>query len=189
MTIKKSNVQINLVRDEILTTNSSIDITTSPNADVDSVIKSIGVPGIDGKVSPTRQRGGFVWTAEKKGLPPGRHKLVIDPIVDAKSQKLSDPIEIPFTVITTNSKIESKLLIGSFVRIKLVNNGVERLPNDKISEMEYIEFYKAIDRENGKPVSFEFDNKGERVDGEKILDNHRKKLDSKLGRYIQHFFR
>lgn len=181
MAKEKSNVLVNLVRDEILTANSSISITTSPNADVNLVIRSIGVQGVDGKVSQARQKGGFVWTAEK-GLPPGRHKLVIDPIVDAKSQKLSNPIEIPFTVIATNSKIESKLLIGSFVRIKLVENGVERLPNDKILDTEYIEFYKATDRKSGKPVSFEFDQKGKLVDGEKILENHRKKMDSIFGK-------
>ena len=181
MTKEKSNVWVNLVRDEILITNSSISITTPLNANLDSVIRSIGVPGVDGKVSQTRQKGGFVWTAEN-GLPSGRHKMVIDPIVDAKSQKLSDPIEITFTVITTNSRIESNLLIGSFVRIKLVQNGVERLPNDKISDKDYIEFYKAIDRKSGKPVSFEFDQKGNRVDGEKILENHRSKLNSKYGK-------
>ncbi|MFO7668191.1 MAG: S8 family serine peptidase [Bacteroidales bacterium] len=181
MAKEKSNVLVNLVRDEILTTNSSIDIITPRNADVNSVIRSIGVPGVDGKVSPARQGGGFVWTAEH-GIPPGRHKLVIDPIVDAKSQKLSDSVEIPFTVIATNSKIKSNLLIGSFVRIKLIENGVERLPNDKIPDMEYIEFYKATDRKSGKPLSFEFDHKGNPVDGEKILENYRKKLVSKYGK-------
>ena len=181
MAKEKNNVLVNLVRDEILTTNSSIEIITPLNADLESVKKSIGVQNIDGKVTPTRQKGGFVWTAEK-GLPPGQHKLVIDPIVDAKSQKLSNPIEIPFTVIATNSKIESNLIIGSFVRIKLVENGIERMPNEKISDNEYIEFYKAIDRKSGKPVSFEFDHKGKRVDGEKMLEIHRKKLDSKFGK-------
>ncbi len=181
MANEKSNLQVNLVRDEILTTNSSIDITTSPNADVDSVIRSIGVQGIDGKVSPTRKKGGFTWKAEK-GLTPGRHTLVIDPIVDSKSHKLSDSIAIPFTVIATNSKVDSTLLIGSFVRLKLVKNGVERLPNDKVPDTEYLEFYKATDRKSGLPVSFEFDHKGKRVEGEKILEGHRKKLASKFGK-------
>ena len=181
MANEKSNVLVNLVRDEILTTNSSIEITTTANADTERVIRSIAVPDVDGKVSPTRRRGGFIWTAVQ-GLPPGRHKLVIDPIVDAKSQKLSNSMEIPFTVIATNSKIEGNLLIGSFVRIKLVENGVERLPNDKISDTGYIEFFKATDRKSGKPVSFEFDQNGRRVDGERILEEHRQKLNSKFGK-------
>lgn len=181
MAKEKNNVQVNLIRDEILTANSSIDIITSPDADADSVIRSIGVQGVEGKVSPTRRRGGFVWKAVDE-MPPGRHKFVIEPVVDTKSKKLSDSIEIPFTVIATNSKIENKLLIGSFVRIKLVENGIERLPNGKIQDTEYIEFFKAVDRKSGMPVSFEFDNKGNRVDGEKILENHRQKLASQFGK-------
>lgn len=177
----KSNLQVDLVRDEILTTDSSIDITTSPNADVNSVIRGIGVQGIDGKVSPTGKKGGFTWKAEK-GLTPGRHTLVIEPIVDSKSHKLSDSIAIPFTVIATNSKVESNLLINSFVRLRLIENGVERLSNDKIPETEYLEFYKATDRKSGLPVSFEFDHRGKQVEGEKILENHSKKLDSKFGK-------
>ncbi|MCG6187894.1 S8/S53 family peptidase [Maribellus maritimus] len=178
---KESNVLVSLVRDEILTTNSSIEITTVANADADRVIRSIAVQGVDGKVSPTRRRGGFVWSAEN-GLPPGQHRLVIDPLVDAKSQKLSDPLEIPFTVVATNSKIAGNLQINSFVRIKLVEDGVERLPGDKISDVEYIEFFKATDRKSGRPLSFEFDHKGKRVDGEKVLEEHREKLNSKFGK-------
>ena len=83
---------------------------------------------------------------------------------------------------STNSKIGNKFLIGSFVRIKLVENGIERLPNDKIPDTKYIEFYKAVDRKSGMPISFEYDNKGNRVDGEKILENHRQKLDSQYGK-------
>ena len=181
MAKEKNNLRVNLVHDEILTTNSSIDITTSPNADFDSVLRSIAVQGADGKVSPTRKIGGFKWAAEKE-LIPGRHKLVIEPIVNSKSQKLSDTMEIPFTVIATNAKIDNRLLIGSFVRLKLVENGVERLSNDKIPDTEYIEFYKATDRKSGRPVSFEFDQNGKPVDGEKVLEGHRKKLNSKFGK-------
>ena len=181
MATETKNLQVDLVRDEILTTNSSIDITTSPNADLESVLRGIAVQGTDGKVSPTRKKGGFKWTTEK-GLSPGQHKLVIEPIVNSKSQKLSDSMEIPFTVIATKAKIDSQLLIGSFVRVKLIENGVERLPNDKIPDTEYVEFYKATDRKSGKPVSFEFDHNGKPVDGEKILEGHRKKLNSKFGK-------
>lgn len=181
MAKETNNVQVNLVRDEILTTNSSIDITTSSNADFDSVLRSIGVQGVDGRVSPTRKKGGFKWAAEK-GLTPGQHKLVIEPIVNSKSQKLSDTMEIPFTVIATKAKIDKKVFIGSFVRVKLVENGVERLSSDKIPDTEYLEFYKATDRKSGRPVSFEFDHNGKPIDGEKILEGHRKKLNSKFGK-------
>lgn len=181
MAEEKSNLQVNLVRDEILTSHSAIDITTSPNADVDSVVRGVAVRGTDGKVISTRIKGGFKWTSEK-GLSPGQHTLVIQPIVNSKSQKLSESLEIPFTVVATNAKVPNNLLIGSFVRLKLVENGVERLSNDKIPDTDYIEFYKATDRKSGKPVSFEIDHKGKQVDGEKILEGHRKKLNSKFGK-------
>lgn len=181
MAKKTNNLQVNLVRDEILTTNSSIDIVTSSNADFESVLRSIAVQGVDGRVSPTRKKGGFKWAAEEV-LTPGQHKLVIEPIVNSKSQKLSNAMEIPFTVIATKAKIDKQLLIGSFVRLKLVENGVERLSSDKIPDTEYLEFYKATERKSGRPVSFEFDHNGKPVDGEKVLEGHRKKLNSKFGK-------
>lgn len=177
----EKNVLVELTRDEILTTNSSIEINVSRDADTVSVIKSIGVQGVNGRVTPTRKSGNFVWSAEN-GIPPGKHKLTIEPIVNSKSQKLSDTIVIPFTVIATNSKVDSNVRIGSFVRLKLVENGVERLPNDKIADEAFIEFYKAIDRKRGLPISFEFDQNGRKVDGEKILESHRSKLNSKYGK-------
>lgn len=181
MANNKNNVVVELTRDEILTTNSSIEINVSRDADMNSVVRSIGVHGVDGRVTPTRKSGNYVWSAEN-GLPPGKHTLTVEPIVNSKSQKLSDSIVIPFTVVATNSKVDSNMLIGSFVRLKLVENGVERLPIDKISEEGYIEFYKAIDRKKGLPVSFEFDQNGKEVDGEKILESHRAKLNSKFGK-------
>ncbi len=176
-----NNVRVNLVRDEILTANSSIEIIVSAEANADLVIRSIGVPGVEGKVTLNRRKSSFEWTAVH-GLPPGRHKLVIEPVVNKKFQKLSDTIEIPFSVVATNSKIGNKHIIGSFVRIKLVENGVERLPNDKIPDTPYIEFFKAVERDRGMPVSFEYDHTGKQVDGEKILEEHRMKLNSKFGK-------
>ncbi|GGW39372.1 S8 family serine peptidase [Arenibacter certesii] len=178
---EKNKVRVNLVRDEILTTNASIEFIVPSNADMDVVIRSIGVQGIDGKVTPTRKRDGYRWTSEK-GLSPGQHKLVIEPISNSKSQKLSDAMEIPFTVIATKAEIDNRLIIGSFVRIKLVENGVERLSNYKFKDTNYLEFFKATDRKSGKPVSLEFDHNGKAVDGEKILEDHRKKLNSKFGK-------
>ncbi|WP_149302876.1 S8 family serine peptidase [Pareuzebyella sediminis] len=177
----KSNILVSIVRDEILTTNSSIEITIPSNADAESISRSIGVIDVDGRVSPTRKKGGYVWRSEN-GLPPGRHKLIVEPLIDGKSQKISETLEIPFTVIATQAKINKNALIGSFVRLKLVEKGVERLPIHEISDSEFIEFYKAIDRKTGKPVAFEFDHNGKRVDGEKLLAKHREKIQSKFGK-------
>lgn len=178
---EKSNVLVELTRDEILTTNSSIDILTSPDADTESVMRSIGVKGVDGKVSPTRRRGGFVWQAIN-GLPPGKHVLTIEPIVDRKSRKLNESIVIPFTVISTRAKVDNNVMIGSFVRLKLIEDGVERLSNEEIGDEKYIEFYKGIDRKKLAPIAFEFDQNGKKVDGEKLLASHRSKLNSKFGK-------
>lgn len=177
---EKNPVQVSIVRDEILTTNSSIQITTSAKADLKTMARGIGVLNVDGQVK-SRGKGRFYWNAEN-GLPPGRHNLVIEPVVDRKSQKLSDPMEIPFTVVATNAKIERNLRIGSFVRVRMVENGVERLPNDKIPDGEYIEFIKAVNLRNSRPVTRAYNQKGQRVNGEAILDKHRQKLASKLGK-------
>lgn len=174
-------IQIDLVRDEILTTYPTITINVPKKADPEFVARSVGVLGVDGKVRATRSRGRFRWAPEAD-IPPGRYKLVVEDLADRDSRRISGRLEVPFTVVTTVAKIPDRVRIESFVRIRLSDEGTERLGTDSLPKGKYIDFVKATDRRSGKPVALEFDQDGEQVDGEAMLAEHQKALASRVGK-------
>ncbi len=172
--IEDNRVHINLVRDEILTTKSSITFNVPPNADPDYVARAVGVRGIDGKVTSTRKKGQYKWSHEEE-ITPGQYTFVVEALADKKSRRISEPVEIPFTVVATEAKISDSLRIESFVRLRLNDKGVERLSSDSTPKSGYIDFIKATNRKNDEPVAIEFNDKGNKVDGEELLTEHMKK--------------
>ena len=174
-------VNVDLVHDEILTTQQTIAIEAPAQADPDFVARAVGVLGVDGQVRSTRGRGRFAWSPEAE-IPPGRYTLVVEALADKKSQRLSEPVEIPFSVVATPAKIPDKLRIESYVRVRLGAKGVERLRTDSLPGGNYIDFIKATDRRSGEPVALSFDQDGRSVDGEARLEEHQKSLVAKLGK-------
>jgi hypothetical protein len=174
-------VQIDLVRDEILTTHPTITIDVPAEADPEFVARAVGVLGVDGQVRATRGKGRFRWAPEAD-IPPGRYTLVVEALADRDSRRISEPVEVPFTVVATAAKIPDRVRIESFVRVRLGAEGVERLGTDSLPGGEYIDFVKATDRRSGEPVALAFDPDGRQVDGEARLAEHQKSLASKLGK-------
>lgn len=174
-------VQIDLVRDEILTTHPTITLDVPLHADPDFLARAVGVLGVDGLVRPTRAKGRFRWEPEVD-IPPGRYKLVVEALTDKDSRRISEPVEVPFTVVATAAKIPSRVRIESFVRVRLGAKGVERLGADSLPKGEYFDFVKATDRRSGEPVALAFDQEGRQVDGEARLAEYQKERASRLGK-------
>ena len=141
----------------------------------------LGVPGVDGQVRATRGKGRFRWAPEAD-IPPGRYTLVVEALADRDSRRISEPVEVPFTVVATAAKIPEQVRIESFVRVRLGAKGVERLRRRFVARGEYIDFVKATERRSGEPVALAFDQDGRQVDGEARLAEHQKALASKLGK-------
>lgn len=175
--MKNNRVQVDLVRDEILNTKSSITINVPAETDPDYVVRAVGVRGIDGKVAATRKKGQYRWSPEED-IPPGSYTLVVEALADRKSQRVSETVEVPFSVVATGAKISDTVRIESFVRLLLNDKGVERLGTDSRPKAGYIDFIKATNRKTGEPVAIEFNEKGSKVDGEALLTEHMKKLRS-----------
>ena len=174
-------VQIDLVRDEILTTHPTITLDVPAQADPEFVARAVGVRGVDGEVRATRGKGRFRW-APQADIPPGRYTLVVEALADRESRRISEPLEVPFVVVATAAKIPDQARIESFVRVRLGARGVERLGTDSLPRGEYIDFVKATDRRSGEPVALAFDQDGRQVNGEARLAEHQKALASKLGK-------
>ncbi|HUF10342.1 MAG TPA: S8 family serine peptidase [Rhodothermales bacterium] len=174
-------VIVDLVRDEILTTQQAIAIEVPAQADPDFVARAVGVPGVDGQVRSARGRGRFVWAPDAE-IKPGRYSFVVEALADKKSQRLSEAVEVPFSVVASPAKIPDKLRIESYVRIRLSSKGIEPLDARSLPGGNYIDFVKATDRRSGEPVALEFDQDGRAVDGEAKLEEHQKSLAAKMGK-------
>ncbi|MGH7491836.1 MAG: S8 family serine peptidase [bacterium] len=179
--IEAGGVQVDLLRDEILTTHPTITIDVPVQADPEFVARAVGVLGIDGQVRATRAKGRYRW-APQADIPPGRYKMVVEALADKNSRRISAPIEVPFSVVATAAKIPDRVRIESFVRARLNANGVERLSADSLPGGRYLDFVKATDRQSGEPVALAFNQDGREVDGEALLADHLKALADKLGK-------
>ncbi|MCZ6457308.1 MAG: S8 family serine peptidase [Actinobacteria bacterium] len=159
---------IDLVRDEILTTQPSITIQVPPRVAAEGVPRAVGVIGAEGTLGPTRARGTYRWTP-RAALDPGRYTLVVEPMTDRASQPVTASVEVPFTVVDIAGKIPPRLRVESFTRVRLRSGGVERLPIDATARGRFYEFVKATDRRTGKPVALAFDQDGNKVNGDRVL--------------------
>lgn len=169
------NVQIDLVRDEILSQRPTITVDVPSEADPELIPRSIGVPGVDGQVQATRGKGRYRWTPDHE-IPPGRYTFVVEPLADKEWHKVSDLVEVPFTVVATRAEISDRMRIESFTRVRLRPEGNERLPTDVVPRGNYVDFVKATDRRTGEPVAIALDQEGNEVEGEEMLAEQQKEI-------------
>jgi Subtilase family len=176
-----ASVHVDLVRDEILTRRPTVEVDVPANADPDLVRRAVGVLGADGSVRPTRRKGRYRWTAGDE-LAPGRHVLVVEPLADGRSRRLTDAVEIPFLVVATRAELPGRVRVESFTRVRLGSDGPVRLPTGTLPRGDYLDFVKATDRRSGEPVALAFDQDGREVDGEALLEEHLTGLAAKRGK-------
>ena len=179
-------VQADIVRDEIFTARPTFTMDVPAEADPELVARAVGVRSVsaravDGKVRATRGKGRYRWSPTAD-IPPGRYTLVIEALVDKESRRVSQTLEVPFTVVATLAKVPERVRLESFVRVRLAADGVERLGVDSIPKGDYIDFMKATDRRSGEPVPLAYDQSGKPVDGEARLLEHLKAQGAKLGK-------
>ena len=174
-------VHIELVRDEILTTSSSISIRVPATADPNYVARAIGVPGQEGQVHRLPGEGEYVWSPRTK-LRPGRYSFVVEALADAGAQRITEPLVIPFQVVATRAVIPAPLRVESYVRIRLLPGGFERLRTDALPEGDYVDVLKAADRRSGTPKRIGFDHDGRAVNAEQQVRDHQREVASANGK-------
>lgn len=174
-------VRVDIVRDEIFTARPTFTVDVPAEADPDFVARAVGVRGVDGKVLATRGKGRYRWSPTAD-VPPGRYTLVVEALVNKASRRVSEALEVPFSVVATLAKVPERVRMESFARVRLTAEGVERLATDSLPKGEYIDFVKAADRRSGEPVALAYDQSGKPVDGEARLLEHLKAQGAKLGK-------
>jgi len=176
-----TQVNVDLVRDEVLIGRPSIAISTPAGADADTVRRAVAVQGVDGEVRATRGKGRFTWSPPA-ALAPGRYQLVVEPLADRAGKKLSDAVRVPFTVVASKASLPSNVRVESFSRVRLGTDGSERLPTDELPRGNYVDFVKATDRKSGAPVELAFDQDGRRIEAAPLLVGNERAVLTKAAR-------
>ncbi|HEY5727909.1 MAG TPA: hypothetical protein VIV08_04790, partial [Acidimicrobiia bacterium] len=115
-------VHVDLVRDEVLTAGTSIGFTVPEGADTAELGRKVIVDGAAGSIGATRGSGQFRWVPPSE-MRAGRYRLVVEALTDSRSRRLTEPIEIPFTVIDTVAKVPTRLRVQGFGRVRFGDDG------------------------------------------------------------------
>jgi hypothetical protein len=176
-------VHVDLVDDEILTTLTPITFEVPDAADTRELGRLVSVSGVVGAITRARAKKNVFRWSPPKDIAPGRYRLVAESLTDERAKRLTERLEIPFTVVDTAAKIPSRLRLESFTRIRLRDGGgVERLTAGARPPGDYVEFFKATDRRSGRPVELAFDQDGAELDPASVVAEYRKRTIERHGR-------
>ncbi len=126
---------------------------------------------------------GRVVQVSTKDLAPGAYELHVGELLDTKGGRVADPTTLPFVVGALVGRVPDELRVEHVVHLAVGELAVRRLsPGDKPVDGErYVEILKAVHREKGEAVDLAFDEGGERVDAEALLDEVHRRRAERLG--------
>lgn len=119
-------------------------------------------------------------------LQPGAHELVVGELSSPTGKPIGSPMRIPFFVSDSKASIPSRLRVESMTRLVVGELGVSRVSSAARPAGAFIELMKAVDRRSGKPVQLAFDQRGRRVDAERVFDTLRRRRQREFGKLHPH---
>ena len=160
---------IDLLPDELIFTNSEIVLETRNKVNRESLEEAVGVRGVPGRVSLSRDRLRITWTPDEEATP-GWHDFVVDSLVSDDGDVISPGGRIRFGLVRSQARIPRNVAVESMVRLRIRGSNVTRLdPFVDRQRGTYVELLKASDRRTGAPVRLAFDETGSRVDADEVL--------------------
>lgn len=170
---------VGLQRDQFLFPGSTVTIEAPAPLDADAARRSIGVARADNAVKVARRRA--TWTPPAD-LPPGRHVLQIGPLISTDGKQMSGAVSIPFNFVRSAGRVPDTVAIESIVRVRVTANGPQRLPLAGTPRGKFLEIMKGTDRRRSAPVSLAFNERGRRVDADRVLRDAEQARAKKLGK-------
>lgn len=176
------SLHVDLAHDEIVTAGTSITMEVPDGTDTSELGRMVVVAGAAGAVRATRVARQFRWSPPED-MRAGHYQLVVESLTDERSRRVTERVEIPFTVVDTVAKIPRRLRVESFSRVRLGEDGrTERLALEGAPRGHYFEFFKCIDRRTGRPVELAFDQDGTEADPDAVVAEHRKRTLDRYGK-------
>ena len=115
-------------------------------------------------------------------LPPGYHTLVVGELMSRQGKHLWDGGVVPFFDSDSRAKVAPSIRVESILRLRVERLGTVRLSAAKRPEGPYIEIMKAVNRRTGRPVELAFDQRGKRIDADKVFATIRKNREASFGK-------
>lgn len=169
-----TNVRLSFTPGEIITAGAALELRTTSAVDPQSAQSSVRLRR-DGRPAPTTvtvaERGGTVQVSTDT-LDPGMYELVVDELLDTSGRRLAEPHAVPFIVGALTGSVPRELRVEHVVHLSVAELGVTRLaPGQRPTDGgRYVEMVKAVHRETSEVADLAFDESGERVDGDLLLD-------------------
>ena len=166
-----ADVSFNIAAGEVLQPQSTIEVTASRPIDPRSAQGAIRVSRGCSSVAAAVDlaKGGRVARVRTEGLEAGAYVLTVSELLDRKGGRLSGRAEIPFSVVPISGKLPDGHRAEHVVRLQINELDVTRLAPGERSENGWVDVVKAVQHESGAPVDLAFDERGERVEVDKLL--------------------
>jgi hypothetical protein len=150
---------------EVVLRGTSITLSTRTKLAEDEH-RSASVLGHRVPVSLSDDRKSLVF--DTSTLPAGRHVLRADGLTMATGAKLPS-YELEFVVVDSRAPIPEGVALHHATRISVDDLEIRRLAMDGIPDGAYVDVFKAEERGSSKPVQLAFDERGRKVDVDKLL--------------------
>ncbi len=159
------------VADGIVAAGSSIELTLPAPIDPQSAQGAIRVVRGCEQIKAHIQldKRGRVVTVRLDESTVGSCELVVSELLSTKGERIVEHYRLPFAVVPITGKIPRDLRVEHAVRLFIGELNVVRLGPGETTRGGYVDVVKAVHRTKGSPVELAFDERGERVDIDKLL--------------------
>jgi hypothetical protein len=185
MSAEEGAVRISISAGEVVSPNTRIEITSKKPMDPRSAQGAIRVHGV--RASVTLASRGRVARVSTQNLRPGAYELVIDELLDTGGTRLVDYQRVPFLVVELPTELPGNLRVEHMARVRMEETELRRLDHFRF-EAPFVDFYKAVERESGKPTELAFDHEGRSVNPAKLLAEVAARRKERFGRIHETLF-
>jgi hypothetical protein len=141
-----------------------------------------GVAVLGETPSVTASEDGRAVVVDTSDLPPGRHRLMVSELAEARSGARLAPVTVDFVVVGTDAPLPEDLVVRHAVRLRVDDLDVTRLAMDTAVRGPYVDAFKAVSRKGRRPVQLAFDDLGNIVDLDGVLAGVAKRRLERFGK-------
>jgi hypothetical protein len=165
---KSTDLTVSIAPNEIVFPNVSITIESRQPLDPESAQGGIVLKEMRAKVRMSR--GDRMATLRPdEMLVPGHYTLLIGGLLNKKRQGIGEEFQIPFFVTDSRAKIPATTRVESMQRLRMHDLGTESLPCDRRATGKFVEIMKASSRKTGAPIELAFNERGRKVEPNRIF--------------------
>ena len=184
------SIEANICADTIVAAGSSIELTLPAPIDPQSAQGAIRVVRGCERVKAHIQldKRGRVVTVRLDEATVGSCELVVSELLSTKGERIVEHYRLPFAIVPIAGKVPRDLRVEHAVRLFIGELNVVRLGPGETTRGGYVDVVKAVHRTKGTPVELAFDERGERVDIDKLLAELADRRAEKYGRIHETLF-